>query len=39
MVGIGKSFRDIVANDGVHLTVARRSIHGPVGENGAGKLL
>ncbi len=35
--GIGKSFGDVVALDGVDLDVAAGAIHGLVGPNGAGK--
>jgi len=37
MLGIHKSFGDIVANDGIDLAVSQGSVHGLVGENGAGK--
>jgi general nucleoside transport system ATP-binding protein len=37
MRGIVKRFGDVVANDGVELTLARGSIHALLGENGAGK--
>ncbi|MEV5749078.1 ABC transporter ATP-binding protein [Actinoallomurus sp. NPDC052308] len=35
--GITKRFGQVLANDGVDLTVARGEIHAVVGENGAGK--
>lgn len=35
--GITKRFGDVVANDGVDLTVEAGSVHALVGENGAGK--
>lgn len=35
--GLTKRFGSCIANDGVNLCVARGSIHGIVGENGAGK--
>jgi simple sugar transport system ATP-binding protein len=35
--GIRKSFGDLVANDGVHLTLQRGEVHALLGENGAGK--
>jgi simple sugar transport system ATP-binding protein len=35
--GLTKAFRDCVANDGVNLRVRAGSIHGVIGENGAGK--
>ncbi len=35
--GIGKSFGDVVALDGIDLDVTQGQIHGLVGPNGAGK--
>jgi simple sugar transport system ATP-binding protein len=35
--GITKRFGDVVANDGVNLTVEKGTVHALVGENGAGK--
>jgi ABC-2 type transport system ATP-binding protein len=35
--GLGKSFGEVVALDGVDLTVAEGQVHGLVGPNGAGK--
>ena len=35
--GITKAFGPVVANNNVDLAVERGSIHGIVGENGAGK--
>jgi len=35
--GITKRFGDVVANDGVDLTVERGTVHALIGENGAGK--
>src|SRR3974390_1598707 len=35
--GLTKRFGDVVANAGVNLQVARGTIHGIIGENGAGK--
>ena len=35
--GLSKRFGSCIANDGVHLRVEQGSIHGVVGENGAGK--
>ena len=35
--GVTKRFGDVLANAGVNLRVARGTIHGLVGENGAGK--
>ncbi|MCG8511450.1 MAG: ATP-binding cassette domain-containing protein, partial [Rhodospirillales bacterium] len=37
LVGIDKSFGAVHANKDIHLKVADGSIHGIVGENGAGK--
>jgi general nucleoside transport system ATP-binding protein len=37
LVGITKRFPGVVANDDVHLTVRRGTVHAIVGENGAGK--
>lgn len=37
LVGIGKRFGAVVANDGVDLTLRRGSVHAVMGENGAGK--
>ncbi len=37
LVGIGKRFPGVIANDDVNIEVARGSIHAIVGENGAGK--
>jgi simple sugar transport system ATP-binding protein len=34
---IHKYYRDVHANDGIHLEIAEGSIHGILGENGAGK--
>jgi ABC-type uncharacterized transport system ATPase subunit len=34
---VSKSFGDVVANDGVTFSVRKGSIHGIIGENGAGK--
>jgi ABC-type uncharacterized transport system ATPase subunit len=34
---IHKYYRDVHANDGIHLKIAEGSIHGILGENGAGK--
>jgi ABC-type uncharacterized transport system ATPase subunit len=35
--GVSKRFGELVANDGVDLTVARGEVHALLGENGAGK--
>jgi ABC-type uncharacterized transport system ATPase subunit len=35
--GLTKRFRHVLANDGIDLKIRRGSIHGIVGENGAGK--
>jgi simple sugar transport system ATP-binding protein len=35
--GLTKRFGDVAANDGVNLEVERGTIHGVIGENGAGK--
>jgi simple sugar transport system ATP-binding protein len=35
--GISKRFGDVVANDGVDLTVRAGEVHALLGENGAGK--
>ena len=37
LVGITKRFPGVVANDNIHLTVRRGTVHAIVGENGAGK--
>jgi ABC-type uncharacterized transport system ATPase subunit len=37
LVGITKRFPGVVANDDIHLTVRRGTVHAIVGENGAGK--
>jgi ABC-type uncharacterized transport system ATPase subunit len=37
LVGITKRFPGVVANDNIHLTVKRGTVHAIVGENGAGK--
>ncbi|MCS5720996.1 ABC transporter ATP-binding protein [Herbiconiux sp. CPCC 203407] len=37
LVGIGKRFGAVVANDGVDLVLRRGSVHAVMGENGAGK--
>ncbi|WP_026877417.1 ABC transporter ATP-binding protein [Jiangella gansuensis] len=37
LVGIGKRFGTVVANDDVHLTLRRGAVHAVMGENGAGK--
>jgi general nucleoside transport system ATP-binding protein len=37
LIGIGKQYPAVKANDGVHLTVAPGQIHAVLGENGAGK--
>jgi simple sugar transport system ATP-binding protein len=37
LIGIGKQYPAVKANDGVNLTVARGQIHAVLGENGAGK--
>ena len=37
LVGIGKQYPSVVANDDVSLTVEPGEIHGLIGENGAGK--
>ena len=37
MLGVEKRFGSVTANAGVSLKVARGTIHGIVGENGAGK--
>ena len=37
LVGIGKRFPGVVANDDVNIEVSRGTIHAIVGENGAGK--
>ena len=37
VVGIGKRFGPVAANDGVSISVPKGTIHGIVGENGAGK--
>ncbi|MGD9321568.1 MAG: ATP-binding cassette domain-containing protein, partial [Desulfobacteraceae bacterium] len=34
---IHKYYKDVHANDGIHLEIAEGSIHGILGENGAGK--
>ena len=34
---ISKRYPSVVANDGIHLTVAPGQIHAVLGENGAGK--
>lgn len=35
--GISKRFGDVVANDGVNLTIRAGQVHALLGENGAGK--
>jgi simple sugar transport system ATP-binding protein len=37
LIGIGKRFGAVVANDGVDLVLRRGSVHAVMGENGAGK--
>jgi ABC-type uncharacterized transport system ATPase subunit len=37
LVGITKRFPGVIANDDIHLTVRRGTVHAIVGENGAGK--
>lgn len=37
LVGITKRFGDVVANDGIDLSIETGEIHAVVGENGAGK--
>ena len=37
LIGIGKRFGAVVANDGVDLRLRRGSVHAVMGENGAGK--
>ena len=37
LIGIGKQYPAVKANDGVNLTVAPGQIHAVLGENGAGK--
>ncbi len=37
LIGVGKSFPGVRANDNVHLTVKAGEIHALLGENGAGK--
>jgi len=37
LVGIRKSYGDLLVNDGVDLTLARGEVHALLGENGAGK--
>ena len=37
LIGIGKQYPAVKANDGVNLTVAPGEIHAVLGENGAGK--
>jgi general nucleoside transport system ATP-binding protein len=37
LVGITKRFPGVIANDNIHLTVKRGTVHAIVGENGAGK--
>lgn len=37
LIGVTKRFGPVLANNDIHLTVAKGAVHGIIGENGAGK--